>query len=187
MPKVDDKHREARRAQILEAARRCFARKGFAETSITDIVAESGLSAGAIYSYFDGKPEIIRAVAETMSGKLLASLDAEALDGLPDRLKQLAKDEGHARVIAQVWGQGATSEPLRSIVRQTHATVLAQLTEVIEFHRAAGSLPPGPPAATVAEPFLALCSGYSLLLAVDLDVDPEPFRKALNAVLRQGA
>jgi AcrR family transcriptional regulator len=185
VPKVDQKHREARRTQILEAARRCFARDGFAETSIADIVAESGLSSGAIYTYFRGKPAIVTAVAETVSGDLLAALDESALDSLPDRLKTMAKEEGHARVIAQVWGQGAASEPMRSTVRETHESVLAQLIEVIEAHRADGRLPPGPPAAEVAEPFLALCSGYSLLLAVDVDVEPAPFRRALSAVLRQ--
>ena len=49
MPKVSEQHREARRDQIVDAALRCFSRKGFQRTSMADIIAESGLSAGAIY------------------------------------------------------------------------------------------------------------------------------------------
>ena len=43
---------EERRGQIIEAALACFTRKGYANTTIDDIVAESGLSKGAIYWYF---------------------------------------------------------------------------------------------------------------------------------------
>ena len=41
-----------------------FARDGFHQTSMADILRQSGLSAGAVYSYFSGKEEIIAAVAE---------------------------------------------------------------------------------------------------------------------------
>ena len=54
MPKVSDAHRAARRRQILDAARRRFVRNGFHATSMQDIFAEAGLSAGAVYRYFPG-------------------------------------------------------------------------------------------------------------------------------------
>jgi TetR/AcrR family transcriptional regulator, transcriptional repressor of aconitase len=64
MPKVSQEYRDARRAQILDAAKRCFARNGFHETSMQDLFAESGLSAGAVYRYFPSKDEVILAIAE---------------------------------------------------------------------------------------------------------------------------
>src|ERR1700689_3735439 len=64
MPKVSQQHRDARREQILAAARRCFLRDGFHATSMQDLFAESGLSAGAVYSYFAGKDDVIVAIAE---------------------------------------------------------------------------------------------------------------------------
>src|SRR6187402_3962293 len=60
MPKVTEKYREARRDEIALAAIRCLERKGVRETSIADIVAESGLSTGAIYSHFTNKGELAR-------------------------------------------------------------------------------------------------------------------------------
>src|SRR5918998_5172346 len=64
MPKVTDAHRAARRDEILDAAQRVFARKGYRGSSITAIIDESGLSAGAIYSYFESKHELFHAVVE---------------------------------------------------------------------------------------------------------------------------
>jgi AcrR family transcriptional regulator len=63
MPKVSDAHRAARRDQILQAAWKCFAREGFHGTSMSDVITEAGLSAGAVYLYFRSKDEIIVAVA----------------------------------------------------------------------------------------------------------------------------
>ncbi len=44
MPKVTQQHMDARREQILDAARRCFLRDGFHSTSMQDLFAEAGLS-----------------------------------------------------------------------------------------------------------------------------------------------
>ena len=43
MPKVSQQHRDARREQIMAAARRCFLRDGFHATSMQDLFAEAGL------------------------------------------------------------------------------------------------------------------------------------------------
>ncbi len=64
MPKVSQEYRDARREQILNAARRCFLRDGFHETSMQDLFAEAGLSSGAVYRYFPGKEDVILAIAE---------------------------------------------------------------------------------------------------------------------------
>ncbi|MDL1899078.1 helix-turn-helix transcriptional regulator [Anaerolineae bacterium CFX7] len=45
----------ARKAQILDAAAAVFARKGFYQASMDDIVEEAGLSKGALYWYFKSK------------------------------------------------------------------------------------------------------------------------------------
>src|SRR5919106_2113590 len=64
MPRVSQEHRDQRREQILRAAMACMAREGFHRTSMAMIIAESGLSAGAIYGYFKSKNQIIAAIAE---------------------------------------------------------------------------------------------------------------------------
>ena len=76
MPKVTAAYREARRDEIIDAALRAFAAKGFQGTSMADVIAEAGLSAGAIYGHFAGKKELFAAVA----GRVLDSRSNETAD-----------------------------------------------------------------------------------------------------------
>ena len=71
MPRVSENYRRARRDEIARAAIRCLERKGVHDTSIADIVEESGLSTGAIYSHFTSKSELARyIVAEFLFPRL---------------------------------------------------------------------------------------------------------------------
>src|SRR5271170_5213129 len=62
MPRITDERREARREQVLEAARACLQEHGLEAVSMEMIIARSGLSTGAVYGYFKGKDQIINAV-----------------------------------------------------------------------------------------------------------------------------
>lgn len=55
---------EERRREILEAAIRVFASKGYEKTAISDIAAESGISQGLCYRYYASKEEIYDAAVE---------------------------------------------------------------------------------------------------------------------------
>lgn len=60
------KQPEERKAELVEAARRVFREKGYAATSVTDIVREAGVSQGTFYFYFDGLESMFDAVAEAI-------------------------------------------------------------------------------------------------------------------------
>src|SRR5215216_1401395 len=45
--------------QIIEAALRVFAQKGYFNSRVSDIAREAGIAAGTIYLYFDTKEEIL--------------------------------------------------------------------------------------------------------------------------------
>jgi len=78
MPRVSQQHRDARRDQILSAARRCFLRDGFHATSMQDLFGESGLSAGAVYRYFASKDDVILAIAEDNMHEVLTLINQVA-------------------------------------------------------------------------------------------------------------
>lgn len=59
MPRLTDATKAARRAQIIEAAIDCFLKRGYTNTSMSDIIKASGLSSGSIYSHFSGKEDIL--------------------------------------------------------------------------------------------------------------------------------
>jgi AcrR family transcriptional regulator len=56
--------RETRRKEILDAAFRCFSKRGYHDTKVDDIMKESNLSKGAIYWYFKGKRDIFISLIE---------------------------------------------------------------------------------------------------------------------------
>jgi AcrR family transcriptional regulator len=70
---------EARRTQILEAATRVFARKGFDGATIADIARAARLSEGSIYNYFRSKEELLVHIPDHLvRPALIPLLDAPA-------------------------------------------------------------------------------------------------------------
>ena len=63
MPKVSEEYKKNRRSQIVETARECFIKHGYQKASMSEIIAATGLSAGAIYNHFSSKDEIILSAA----------------------------------------------------------------------------------------------------------------------------
>ncbi|WEG11779.1 TetR family transcriptional regulator [Pullulanibacillus sp. KACC 23026] len=64
MPKVSPEHFKKRRAEILEAAKKVFTKKGFEPTTMQDVVKESGMSRGGVYQYFSSPEEMFIAIRE---------------------------------------------------------------------------------------------------------------------------
>lgn len=64
MPRLTEATKQARRRQIIDAAFTCFTAKGYTHTSMTDIIKESRLSSGSIYSHFSGKGDILYATVQ---------------------------------------------------------------------------------------------------------------------------
>src|SRR2546429_519118 len=74
MPRITEEHREARRAQILDAARACLVEHGLEAVSMEMIIARSGLSTGAVYRYFKGKDEIMGATVAAPAAEIAAAV-----------------------------------------------------------------------------------------------------------------
>ena len=79
---------ERTRQELLHQARRLFARDGYAEASIREIVVAAGLTKGALYHHFDDKLDLYRAVVEEMAEELAGRIEAAA-DGCPDPWERL--------------------------------------------------------------------------------------------------
>ncbi|HEY4024700.1 MAG TPA: TetR/AcrR family transcriptional regulator [Pseudonocardiaceae bacterium] len=68
--------RAQRRAQIIEAAKRSFARNGFAATSMVDLADESGVTKMIIYRHFATKAALYRSVLDAITEELNAAVVA---------------------------------------------------------------------------------------------------------------
>src|SRR5438309_7476492 len=67
MPKVTQEHLDARRAQILEGARRAFAEYGYDGATVKRLEEATGLSRGAIFHYFENKNDLFVELAMEMN------------------------------------------------------------------------------------------------------------------------
>jgi AcrR family transcriptional regulator len=73
MPRVDI--RSIRRRQILEAAKRLAAQKGWTETTIADICQAANVSTGVVTRHFESKGEIMLAALEDVLEQFRAQLE----------------------------------------------------------------------------------------------------------------
>ena len=167
MPRVSDQHLAARRQQILDAAQICFTRTGFHATTMHDVIAEAGLSVGAVYRYFRSKEELVAALAERVVGEITARVGEviahpppPALDEALERVlavmePQLGPD-GMFRVALQIWSEALRSPPLGELVGTLYARLRRQFMAYAE-----SALPHADPEA-VAVVLLSLVQGYAL-------------------------
>jgi TetR/AcrR family transcriptional regulator, transcriptional repressor of aconitase len=135
MPRITDQRREARREQVLDAARACLQEHGLEAVSMEMIIARSGLSTGAVYGYFKGKDEIISAVVTdgtaAMGRQLLPILTNPDPPPLPEFMEQLLrtiaafgqdKQDGIDRLLAALhgWSHSQSDPGLRAATRAAY-------------------------------------------------------------------
>ena len=77
-----------RRAEILDAAERCFARSGFHRASMQDICGEAAMSPGNLYRYFPSKEALIAGICERNRAEAVASF--VMVDQAPEFFEGLA-------------------------------------------------------------------------------------------------
>jgi AcrR family transcriptional regulator len=191
---VAESYLQSRRRQITDAAIRCFARDGFHRTTMQDIVAETGLSAGAIYRYFPAKEDIVAAIAaeyrapETTAfaaamaeqdvGVALRSLVRAILGRLAD-----ASEQRWRRITVQVWAEALRDERVMRIVRDGLDQPLALLAELIRRGQRDGRVSPDVDPLGTARVCAAIFEGLVLQQAWDPGLDVEAYISAVLAVV----
>ena len=68
------KEYDERYTEFLDVGQRLFYQKGYAQTSVQDIIGEIGVAKGLFYYYFSSKADLLDAVIERMTTQILASL-----------------------------------------------------------------------------------------------------------------
>jgi TetR/AcrR family transcriptional regulator, fatty acid metabolism regulator protein len=83
---------EDKRRQLLDAAVRVFARKGFHASRVGDIAEEAGVAHGLLYHYFKSKDEVLEAVFHENWSVLLERIASveETDEPAADQLRHIA-------------------------------------------------------------------------------------------------
>lgn len=192
MPKISDEKRAARRAQILEAAWACFQKEGLHATTMDDIIRASGLSAGAVYSYYPSKDELIlAAVTTSLSG--LTALVAPLLQATPapapaQLLQQITTTidgftvrQGYdlKRVALLGWAEAQRNERLRETMRGFYLAFRGQLEQALARSPQAGQPKHGVSGEDAAKALLAMIVGFVVQGALLGDVEPGDLSRGL--------
>jgi AcrR family transcriptional regulator len=118
MADVSRRRKDARPAELLDAALAVFAEKGFAAARMEDIASRAGAAKGTLYLYFPGKEAVFEALVRTL---VVPNLDrAEAL---------VAEHQGEAASLLR-----QLMDILISVVRDDKIVVLPRLL-IGELHR----------------------------------------------------
>lgn len=151
--------------RLLAAARRAFARDGYASASMDVLCAEAGLTRGALYHHFGGKEGLLEAVVRQIDGEIGARLDAE-FAAIPDPWAAF-------RACCATWLRLALEPETRRILLQDAPAVLGQrLREIDE----ASSIRP-----------MAECLRDLIAEGRVRDADPEALARLLNGAMIDAA
>jgi AcrR family transcriptional regulator len=195
MPKVTQEHALARRQQIIDAAYRCFARRGFHQTTMRDIYEEAELSPGAVYHYFESKHDIIAASFDFDYQRSLSLFDAakasdDPVSALNDLLSFLfdglkgAAALGASRVNVQGWGEALVNPSLLETVRRVLNIYRDATTQIIRRAQAVGQIDRALDPAALANALISLYYGLELQLALEPELDADRYSAAVKALLK---
>ena len=191
MPLVTEEHREARRRQILDAAIECFMREGFHRTTMQDIISEAGLSAGAIYGYFQSKDEIIEAISDERHGREATLIDAaEKHDDVAETVRSIARllllslgdeDERRRRRLGiQSWAEALRNPTILKQVRGGSDTARRRFAGLVLDLQSEGKLSKAVDPDSFARVMIALFQGFVLQQAWDPKLEPEPYLQTVE-------
>jgi AcrR family transcriptional regulator len=193
MPRVSDEHLAARRQQILDAAHRCFLRDGFHATSIQDVIAEAGLSVGAVYRYFKSKDDLIRAIAESVIGgadEVFADIAAHEpplplLDALDRALTYVDRqsENGTLRIALQVWAEALHDPGLAEFVAATYNRFRSRFIQLAVRAQRNGELPADTDTEAAGAALFGLIPGYVLQRILTGRPDRQTYLTGIRALL----
>jgi AcrR family transcriptional regulator len=174
-PRSSQAERSARsRSALLESAARGLSRYGYGNLVLEQVARDAGYTRGALYHQFKDKEDLALAVIDWVNENWMREV-GEPAKRAPDPVAELiALARGHAvfcrRDIARVVmalrvefsGQDHRVGRETERISQTGVKRVARL---VNAGRMDGSIPPGPPARTVALAFLGALEGAVIALA----------------------
>ena len=188
VPVLAQEQKAQRRDNIIRAAWRCAARKGFRELTIDEICEEAGVSKGGFYGYFGSKEELLVALLEDEAAGRLAIFQAlgeksagvERLQAFARAMLERAGDPAHVQVLADLWATVGNQGPVRDAFSASISARRSVLREWIEEAVADEELVDLPPNALAS---ILIALGDGLLLHAALDPSAFQWRNVRKVLL----
>lgn len=162
--------------KIVRAARRLFARKGYANASLDEIAKLAGFTKGAVYHFFRSKEalllSLLRDIEERSVGQTARALERMAGATAMDRLMSFnalqaqwaARNADDLAVLMWVSIESANRKSaVREQVSSIYGRIEAVLTRVVEDGKASGEFPADLPVKDTVTWIIAIHDGNMLL------------------------
>ena len=170
MPKVSDAHREERRRQILDGARRAFAEHGYEGATVEHLEAEIGLSRGAIFNYFPSKLDLFVELAEH---EQLQLAELWLRQGFEAVVRELGNDPNWVGPYLDVPRMLRTDEGLRSRWLSFNPELEEKIVDGFRDLQGAGKLRADLPAETLLRFFGVVFNGLAIQQGSRYGIDVE--------------
>ena len=182
MPKVSREHLDARKAQILEGARRAFAAYGYEGATVAKLEEATGLSRGAIFHYFENKNDLFVELAMEMNSRFADVLGESGLDAA---LRALAgEDPEWLAVLIETEGRMRHDEDFARRLEKRAASAGPRIQSWFEAEQEAGRLRADLSWLEIGRFTTALLNGLALRVAGGDPFDIETMLVLLNAAIR---
>jgi AcrR family transcriptional regulator len=175
MPRVSAQHEQAVRERIVRAAIGVFAERGFHRATMQDVVRASGLSVGAIYTYFKGKSELILAGCDLITDQELGELRerlstvadyreriAVALGYFFDQFEEQRTGRGSSVLMTQAWAEADADPAIREMLRRRRRDIVTSGALLLQEGVVRGELPAWLDVDAIAHAIAALLDGITL-------------------------
>ena len=108
--------------RLVSSAKNLFIKKGYDDTTMSDIAVESGLSRRTLYTYFEGKVDIYQAVINSETDRIIDKLSDIARKPLNPKLKIIEFIYGRFIVLKEMVDRNGTlrSEFFRNVFGLEH-------------------------------------------------------------------
>jgi AcrR family transcriptional regulator len=191
MRKIDPEKHAERRQTIIDAAKGCFAQKGFHGTSTAEICAAAGMSPGNLFHYFPNKQAMIAAIVDQEGASIAAYFEAvgretdlyAALVTFMDVVLDLAADPAFASLTLEIAAETVREGEIRSRVERNDKAMREALQAVLREAARRGQIDATLDAAGAAVWIAALIDGIFSRIAVDPDFRPLQNRKMMHTLL----
>jgi len=179
MPKVTEEHKEARREQILAGAQRAFAQHGYEGATVARLEEETGLSRGAIFSYYENKEALFTELVRRSSDQFVETWLSEGYRALLDAIAHT--DPEWLAVQVEATRRVRTDPKFREQVSKLEER--ARETRQERFDRIRGRVRDDVPIAVIAQFLSMLANGVAFARVTD---DPMPDLDELMTLIETG-
>ena len=157
---------ERTRTKLVTAARTVFEERGFDGARMGDVAEAAGVSHGTVYTWFDTKEDLLRAVIDSVTADLYASLSVPDATSPIERIaianeRYLAAYRSTARLLEVVEQAAVVDESFRAVLANLRTTHVERVAKTIRRWQREGAAQTDLDAQVSAAALCAMVEGFA--------------------------